>query len=299
MNDFARVAEQVGTLAVVQSDAQALTDVKHRAGDHTNARAGSPKLRLALFAVASPALLAAVTVGTLLVRNSVHPAAPNQHHFALGGVAPSVPSNSPTPVSQVVPSASPAVSVQASPGSSPGGSATPPSPSPPAPPPIASPNLFSNPSFESNTSGWQPYYSTITRVPLTGAPNGSYVAKVTCTSGYDYDIGSVEGIGNPLDIYGKAGKTYTASVWVRAASSKSLGQKLQFHIRERHGGDGDVNNLIDNASPAITLTNNFQQLTISLNDKYDGDYLDIYAMQLGSCTNADSFYADAFVLTAS
>ena len=137
----------------------------------------------------------------------------------------------------------------------------------------------------------------ISRVALAGAPNGSYAAEVTCSSSPDFSIGSTEGLGNPLDVYGKAGKTYMASVWVRAASG-AAGKQLQLHIRERHGGDGDANNLIDNSSPAITLTNNFQQVNISLIDKYDGDYLDVFAMQQGSCTSADSFYADEFVLTA-
>src|SRR5687768_6443532 len=40
-------------------------------------------------------------------------------------------------------------------------------------------NLVANPSFETNTTGWMGWQSTISRVSLTGAPNGSYVVKVT------------------------------------------------------------------------------------------------------------------------
>jgi hypothetical protein len=297
MKGFAQTAKQVGTLVASQTDAQALADIKSGVDDTSRFRKHPPKLRVALFAVATPGLLAAVTVGTLLVHNSVYPSTPNHQSPAVGGVV--VPSLSPTgPVPATpAPSASPALtaSVSSPPTSS---SSGPPSQAPSPTQPPTRPNLFSNPSFETNTSGWQPFNSTLSRVPLAGAPNGSYVAQVTCSSGSDYDIGSVEGIGNPLDVYGKAGKKYTTSVWVRAASVSAVGKPLQLHIRERHGGDGDVNNLIDNSSPTITLSYNFQQVSVSLTDKYDGDYLDVFAMQNGSCTKADSFYADEFILTA-
>jgi len=46
----------------------------------------------------------------------------------------------------------------------------------------------SNPSFESSLTGWMGWQASLTRVALSGAPNGSYVVKVSRSTGTSFAI---------------------------------------------------------------------------------------------------------------
>jgi hypothetical protein len=114
---------------------------------------------------------------------------------------------------------------------------------------------------------------------------------VTYSSGVDYSI-----YNNP-PLTGTAGKTYTATVWVRAASPSAVGGVVQLGVQERHGGNAYVYDVIDQRSPNLMLTNSFQPITVSITDLYSGDYVEVYAIRSCSCPSGDAFYAGGFSVT--
>ena len=122
-----------------------------------------------------------------------------------------------------------------------------------APPPAA--NLLANPSFETNLAGWSGYQATLVREAQAGAPAGGYVAKVTRSSGTSFTIDDGARAVPSL----VAGTTYTAEVWVKAASASSVGKPIQIKLRERTAA-GTV--VADVGSANVALTNSWQKLTL-------------------------------------
>jgi len=161
---------------------------------------------------------------------------------------------------------------------------------------IPSGNILPNPSFESNTDWWTAWQGTLSRAAMASAPDGDYVAEVSCgcSSPRDYTLQST---GTSAGyITGTAGTRYTSEVWLRAASSSAVGKAAQLNIRERHGGTTDAYDVAVVPS-GITLSDQWQEVTVSLVDKYSGDYLDVFVLMAGS--PGDAFYADAFSLSPS
>jgi hypothetical protein len=113
---------------------------------------------------------------------------------------------------------------------------------------------------------------------------------VTYSSGVDYSIY------NFPTLTGIAGKTYAATVWVRAASPSAVGGMVQLGLLERHGADIAADNVIDQRSPNVVLTNSFQPIDISITDLYSGDYVEVYAIKSCACASGDAFYAGGFSL---
>ena len=66
---------------------------------------------------------------------------------------------------------------------------------------------------------------------------------------------------------------------------------------ERHGPNpGDLQDVY---GTTVTLTNSFQEITVSMTDKYSGDSINVFAERgCASCAAGDAFYADQFVLTS-
>ncbi len=89
---------------------------------------------------------------------------------------------------------------------------------PPPPPPPG--NLIANHSFETNTAGWGSWQASLARVALGGAPDGGFVAQVTRTSGTSFTIDD-SAFTVPSTV---AGRAYTATAWVKAGSSQSVGK---------------------------------------------------------------------------
>jgi hypothetical protein len=150
-------------------------------------------------------------------------------------------------------------------------------------------NLVSNPSFETNTSGWIGWQSTLARTQLQGV-DGDYVVKVTRSTGSSYTVNDEP----PTVSSTTAGQTYDASAWVQAASTSAEGKTVTLKIREKNSAGELVQEI---SSPAIPLSNFFQQLSASITAQGNGNTIDIRISQT-SAVSGDAFYADLFVVTA-
>ncbi|MGE5482856.1 MAG: carbohydrate binding domain-containing protein [Bacteroidota bacterium] len=147
-----------------------------------------------------------------------------------------------------------------------------------------------NPSFETDLSGWESWQGTLTRVSLGDAPDGSYVAKVTRSTGSSFTIDD-----NPASVSSTvAGQKYWASAWVKAASSSSLGKTVTLRLREINSSGVLVKETV---SPGIALTNSFQQLFVTVTVTASGNTLDLRISQ-GGAASGDAFYADLFDLSS-
>ncbi len=155
-----------------------------------------------------------------------------------------------------------------------------------APPPAS--NLLANPSFETNLTGWSGYQATLVREAQAGAPAGGYVAKVTRSSGTSFTIDDGARAVPSL----VAGTTYTAEIWVKAASASSVGKPIQIKLRERTAS-GTV--VADVGSPNVALTNSWQKLTLTRTVVTAGGNLGLRVSH-GSAVAGDAFYADAALL---
>ena len=158
------------------------------------------------------------------------------------------------------------------------------------PPPPPSSNVLSNPSFEVNLSGWNGYQASLLREAQSGAPDGSYVAKVTRSSGTAFTIDD----GARAVPSTTAGTSYVAEAWVKAATASSVGKPIQIMLRERTSA-GTV--VADVGSPKVALTNAWQQLTVSRVTTTTGGSLGVRVSH-GSAATGNAFWVDAVVLKA-
>ena len=141
-------------------------------------------------------------------------------------------------------------------------------------------------------SGWYGWQGSLARVAMAGAPDGSYVVRVTgggsgCCSALSSD--------NQTILTSGAGLRYTTTAWVRADNPTTVGKTLSLGLRERHGCDDDSCK-VASFSSTVTLTSSWQKVTISLVSKNQGDRLDVSV--LGGSTNTDIFDTDAVTLIA-
>ena len=157
----------------------------------------------------------------------------------------------------------------------------------PTPPPSG--NLIVNPSFESGVGGWDGYQSTIAPVAQSAPPDGDMVAKVTATDGPSFTIDDTARAVPRTT----AGKAYTATAWVRAASASSVGKSAQLKLREL---DAQGHTVADVASPAVSLTSTWQQVLVQITTTTTGGSLDVRVSE-GDAQAGDAFFADAFSLT--
>jgi hypothetical protein len=154
-------------------------------------------------------------------------------------------------------------------------------------------NLTTNPSFETNTSGWYDWQSTLSRVANSSAPNGSYVGQVAYSSG---TTGSYTIETSPAPVASTVtGTTYTAKAYVAAANSQSVGRSIVIDLRESNPSGTSVRVTY---SSAATLTTGFQAITVSTTPVYAGDIFSV-AVEQGGPQTGDSFYVDAISLVAS
>ena len=156
-----------------------------------------------------------------------------------------------------------------------------------APPPPPG-NLIANPSFEVNTTGWAGFQGSLAREAQAGAPDGGSVARVTRTGGTYFTIDAGDNVAST------AATTYTATVWVKAATASSVGKPIQIKLRERNAA-GTV--VADVSSPAVTLSNSWQKLTVQRTTAA-GNRLGVRASHQ-SAVSGNAFFADAFTLVAS
>jgi len=153
----------------------------------------------------------------------------------------------------------------------------------------ASLNLTTNPSFESSLAGWVPVNASLSRVQLTGAPDGGYVAEVKRTSEGRFGIDD-----SPSTIAStSAGQSYTGTAYVRASSASSVGKRVVMLMRERNASGSIVRT--GTALP-VTLTNSFQRIALSVSAQGSGNNLDIYVYQ-ESAVSGNAFYVDAITIS--
>ncbi|MGI9538724.1 MAG: lysyl oxidase family protein, partial [Miltoncostaeaceae bacterium] len=157
---------------------------------------------------------------------------------------------------------------------------------PPAPDPAS--NLIGNPSFEESTAGWGSWAADVTRVPAGDAPDGAYVARVDSDGGGTFTIdddGQTVGSADP-------NATYVVRAFVRAASPSSLGKPVSVTIRERSPA-GALRSI---RGPSVLLTNDYQEVTVTLADPVAGSGIDLYVAQF-QVGSGDGFFIDQISLS--
>jgi parallel beta-helix repeat protein len=147
------------------------------------------------------------------------------------------------------------------------------------PPPT---NLITNFGFETGTTGWNNNGRTgIALAQVTGGHSGSYAAQptnTTTTTQADCTLND-----SPNWVRSSQAGTYQASLWVRADTA---GQPLTLRIREYSGST-----FVSSASASITLSTDWQQVTVRYAPQVVGSSLDYTAYitkaKAGSCFTAD------------
>ena len=147
---------------------------------------------------------------------------------------------------------------------------------------ISQANLVANPGFESNTTGWATGSTSVSLTRQAGGHSGSRsgrvqnigTAAVTCVL-----------TDSPNWVATTAAGTYTASLWVKGASS---GATLTWQVRELNGAT-----VVGSASSTITLTTAWQQIKLTYSALQPGvTALDFSASVPSVARNATAFYAD-------
>lgn len=154
-----------------------------------------------------------------------------------------------------------------------------------------SPLLISNTSFETGTGGWSSWQGSLTREARSGAPNGQYVARVTVSGSatlYSLDDAPDTVPNAPL------GQSYTATAYVAAGNSGTVGKPISLIIREK-SASGTTYKLF---TADTTLTTSFQRLTVTAKVERSGDTVDVYILQ-SQAAAGNSFLVDAVTLTES
>ncbi|MGN6371824.1 MAG: hypothetical protein ACTHM1_02380, partial [Solirubrobacteraceae bacterium] len=149
-------------------------------------------------------------------------------------------------------------------------------------------NVTPNFSFESpSIAGWSSWQGSVSRVPLSEAPDGGNVARVAPGGESEYSLEL-----DPAVASTTAGVAWYAAAYVQAASPSAVGKHVWFTVRERDSSGATVKR----TGAGATLTGSFQRLSVQAPAVSSGDRLDIYIRQEGA-VSTDAFYADAVTLT--
>jgi len=160
----------------------------------------------------------------------------------------------------------------------------------PAPPPsTGGDDAVSNGSFESAVTGWTTWQAGLTRVAVSDAPEGSYVARVARTSGTSFTVDDA-----PISVTSATGGAlYTGRAMVRAATASATGKQVKLYLRERSAA-GTILRTV--ASPSAPLGSGFVAVTATLTAQASGNQIEVYVGQSGA-VSGDAFYMDAVTLT--
>ena len=145
-------------------------------------------------------------------------------------------------------------------------------------------NLVGNSGFETSLSGWNVSGSgsNVTLTQVAGGHTGSYAAKLTNTGTANSGCTLND---SPNWVTTTTAGLYTASIWVRADSA---GAPLNLRFREYAGST-----LLNTATTTITLTTNWQQVTLTYTATSLGSTLDFNAyMSTANSPPGTCFYAD-------
>jgi hypothetical protein len=152
-------------------------------------------------------------------------------------------------------------------------------------------NLVANPSFESGTDGWGSVGGTLSRVAVTGAPDGGWVARARRAAGSSYSVSDNAGTAPTVGAV-TAGTTYVAGCSVRAAAAQSAGRPVRIVLRERAGATGAV---VKETVATATLGTSFKRLSVAAVAVTTGDTLGVRCEQMSAVTG-DAFDADQMTL---
>jgi hypothetical protein len=146
------------------------------------------------------------------------------------------------------------------------------------------PNLVRNPSFETDTSGWNTAGSGsgVTLGRVAGGQTGDWAAQLANTSATATECALND---SPNSVAVTSSGTYTAVVWVRADSP---GATIKLRLRE-YGGSA----LLGSASAQTTLTTSWQRVSVAYTPTAPGaSTLDLNAY-VPSANTGTCFYADS------
>ncbi len=154
--------------------------------------------------------------------------------------------------------------------------------------PIPAGNLTTNPSFESDTAGWDVSTATIATERAADAPDGEHVVRVSAlTPGGDFAIDD-----SPDTIQSSvAGRRYTAAAWVKATESTN-GQLVCIGLRERASSDGEP--VSDSYAAGIATVDEFREVGTFLVAQGTGNRISVHVfMDREERGESDAFLADA------
>jgi hypothetical protein len=151
--------------------------------------------------------------------------------------------------------------------------------------PIPAGNLTTNPSFESDTAGWDASTATLATERATDAPDGEHVVRVRALSpGGDFTVDD-----SPDTIESSvAGRRYSAAAWVKATESTN-GQLVCIGLRERAGSEGEP--VSDSYAAGAATAGEFREIGTFLVAEGTGNRISVHVFMEGG--EGDEFLADA------
>jgi hypothetical protein len=150
-------------------------------------------------------------------------------------------------------------------------------------------NKTSNPSFETDVSGWAASGSALTRPTDAAAPHGSNVAKLTSdnTSSYELDDDA------NVIASSTAGETYAAEAYLQAGGSVNDGKTAILEVREWDGS-----NWVDQAQQSVTLSDTaYTRASVEYMAAGDGNDISVRIYRDSQVTNGEMLLADAVSLS--
>jgi hypothetical protein len=143
-------------------------------------------------------------------------------------------------------------------------------------------NLLTNPSFESGCDPWGAWNATVSWSPQGRTRGGACFACVDPRAYQGFSI-------NSDDVTSLKPGKYKGSIWVRARSAPTVSTEVRIVLRTR-----DANNrATSNESDPTILTEQWQQITVTLDVTAQARRLDIYAwIPMPPATAGTCFLAD-------
>ena len=145
-------------------------------------------------------------------------------------------------------------------------------------------NLARNPSFESDLTAWAAQAASASRVSVTGAPDGAWVARVTRATGTATSYWLTQANVSTAT----TGSTYLAIAHVRAATSSAVGKPVRVILREQT----PAGTVVRDAAASATLSSSFRPLSVALDAPASGNIVSVRIGQ-SSAVAGDAFDVDA------
>jgi Caspase domain len=154
--------------------------------------------------------------------------------------------------------------------------------------PIPAGNLTTNPSFESDTAGWEGFAAAVAAERAADAPDGQHVVRVSAQT----PVGDFTIDDSPDTIQSSvAGRRYRAAAWVKATESTN-GELVCIGIRERAGSEGEP--VSDSYAAGIATVGEFREIGTVLVAQGTGNRISVHVfMDREEGGEGDVFLTDA------